>query len=235
MKLPENTEFEWAVWALVTCEIDGKKYAILQKRTADDSFPGCLQVTIHGGLEKKWGMKTETNRAERESMIDGLKRETVEEVTEMISRSISLTDDQKNTLWNAVLINVGELTGIYMLAWEAPFRKAMKVFLNNTLEQKWLITVSRKTKKGEKTARKTDATFWFHISGKNNIASPELMPTIQQLAEDWVIVLLSSEELEKLVPLEPKLHKKEGITEEGKYGMFQDEIDAVKKALGVAK
>jgi hypothetical protein len=43
-------------------------------------------------------MKAETNRAERESRIDGLKRETVEEVTEMISRSISLTDGQKNTL-----------------------------------------------------------------------------------------------------------------------------------------
>ncbi len=40
-----------AVGALVTCEIRGKRCVILQKRRQSDSFPGCLQVTVHGGLE----------------------------------------------------------------------------------------------------------------------------------------------------------------------------------------
>jgi hypothetical protein len=86
-KFPKNTEFEWAVGALVTVEIDDKKYIILQKRAADDSFPGCLQVTVHGWLEKSGKIKEGTNRAERETFIDGLMREVREEVSEMIWRS----------------------------------------------------------------------------------------------------------------------------------------------------
>jgi hypothetical protein len=54
---------------------------------------------------------------------------------------------------------------------------------------------------------------------------------INKLRSSDVIALLSVDDLHRLVPLVPKLHKKYGITEIGKYGMFQDEIDAVTKAL----
>ncbi len=57
---------------------------------------------------------------------------------------------------------------------------------------------------------------------------------IRQLQHDGVIVLLSADELDKLIPINPKLHKKEGVKEEGKFGMFQDEIDAVKNALSIS-
>lgn len=57
MQLPENTEFDYAVGALVTLEIEGVKHVILQKRPlfrpdgTPESFPNGLDPTVRGRLE----------------------------------------------------------------------------------------------------------------------------------------------------------------------------------------
>lgn len=217
MKLPENTEHEWAIWALVTVEIEGKKYAILQKRAENDSFPGCLQVTVHGGLKKTWEMKVGANRAERESMVDWLKREAGEEIIEIIQRS----NHQEEI--------------------DTPCRAGIHEFFaaitdwSQQINSKGVLTIGRKTKisttVGEKSVRKTDVTLGFDINSSNTEEFTLLIPQIQQLSRDWVIFLLSVDDMDKLIPLDPKIHKIHGVQEEGKYGMFEDEIEAVKKAL----
>jgi hypothetical protein len=55
--------------------------------------------------------------------------------------------------------------------------------------------------------RKTDITLGFDITFENQQRYPLLMPEIRKLQTDGVIVLLSSDEIDKLVPIDPKLHK----------------------------
>ncbi|MFA6080252.1 MAG: hypothetical protein WC753_02095 [Candidatus Gracilibacteria bacterium] len=215
-KLPENTEYTGAVGALVTCEINGKKYVILQKRVADDSFPGCLQVTVHGGLKG-------TNKRKRESMSNGLGREVREEVYEILERS-TLRWPNRSMHWGIEEVLHWNLIGGGDLV-ESKRKR-------NLLEGKGILSRSRKTREGTTSKmRKTDITLGFDITFENQQRYPLLMPEIRKLQTDGVIVLLSSDEIDKLVPIDPKLHKEHGVTEDGKYGMFADEIEAVKKAL----
>lgn len=219
-KLPENTDFEWSIGTLVTLELGSQKYALLQKRpqikpdSTPESFPGCLQVTFHGKLEKRESEK-------RESFVSGLKREIQEEIIEMLWRCrIPLTKQEKTALGYFVSANI------------ATDKDALKfyelLFPDYFGEQKGVIVSSRKT---VKTKRKTDITTQFDIPENLLEQHPELTWVINKLKESHVIVLLSSSDLDNLIPLDPKLHKQNGVQEAGKFGMFQDEIDAVKKAL----
>jgi len=66
---------ERSVGAVVLLDLPGQeRRAIVQIRAADDSFPGCAQITIHGKVQKG------------ESLRDALQRETHEEIREMFER-----------------------------------------------------------------------------------------------------------------------------------------------------
>lgn len=65
--------------------------------------------------------------------------------------------------------------------------------------------------------RKTVVTLGFDITQKETDDCKDylsLFPEIKHLAKDGVIVLLSAEEVDKLVPLNPKIHKENGVQEE---------------------
>ena len=65
---------------LATIAHNGERKAVLQIRNSEDSYPGCAQVTFHGGLEK--GEEDDFERVR-----DGLRREFGEEVRELFERT----------------------------------------------------------------------------------------------------------------------------------------------------
>lgn len=48
--------------------------AILQVRDASDSYPGCLQLTVHGGVEDQETLKAALNRETREEVCELFQR-----------------------------------------------------------------------------------------------------------------------------------------------------------------
>ena len=220
----EGIEYSSTTSAVLTIELGGVKLAVLERRPklkpdgTPESYPGCLQVLLQGWIEKTGAEKTVINRDLISSKLLALREEVPTKVQEIITRS--------RTYKNPI-------------TWDAESQRKHLEDLANNVDlyappETRILSTSRKTQPpkspDDKAIHQTDITFGLHM--RWGTIGDDVLGT---LLKEEIIVLLGANDLHSLIPLDPKLHKKKGVRQKGKYGMHPDQIKAVKKALGVAK
>ena len=180
------------------------RVAFLQVRKADDSYPGCVEKTWGGGVE------------DGERFSEAVCREYGEELRECIRRALGQ---------NAQIPQ--ELTGLQKKETDQVMTEEPSEATVDSHTGKYVL---RRLNVLRQEGKKLVVTLLCEI------LDPAVVSEIQPMIDAGVLIPLTAGELDRLTPIAAE-HKHTGIPveerQEGKLGMFPDEIEAVTRVLTV--
>ncbi len=178
------------------------RVALLQVRKAGDSYPKCVEKTWGGGA------------AEGERLSVAICREYGEELRECVDRTLGEGAPLPQSLVD--------------LHREETSTVAVDEPLEEVVDQQKATYTLRRLNVLRQEGKMLVVTLLCQIQ------DPHLVADLQPMIDAGVLLLLTANELDRLTPISGE-HKKAGLSEaqiqEGKLGMFPDEIEAVTKAL----
>jgi hypothetical protein len=124
-----------SIGALAVIDSDDPS-AIVQVRDAEDSYPGCLQLTIHGGVE------------DEETLKAALDRETREEIRELFQRASlfppnDLIENVEATIHDIRIVHRIRTTNRQVVSLSAKLDPSMTPYLRPLIERDIIRLVTR--------------------------------------------------------------------------------------------